>query len=272
MDQGQITQFYKEIGIKIRDIRIQHNITQEELAKKINLSRPAIISIEKGRQKLYSHLLYEISRVLGVDIRLILPPSTKSFEETFEKLPEIYKRAIQKVLGNEWQMTPKKIIKNKVEELLIRFNCSSLPIDVEKIAHNLKIQIKYVTFDYKPISGVLIIKDNQKKIGVNIFQSSNRKRFTIAHELGHFILHDDNPIFVDEHYREKILNEGIDPNEIEANLFAVELLMPEHFIRNDIKNFETIDAVLVRELAKKYKVSFESLALRLNNLGYELDL
>lgn len=101
MDQEQNNQFYTDIGGKIRDIRVKQNITQEQLANAIRLSRSGIISIEKGRQKLYVHQLFEIVQALGTDIRMILPETMQSFDDAFEKLPFIYKHAVKQVLGDE---------------------------------------------------------------------------------------------------------------------------------------------------------------------------
>lgn len=169
-------------------------------------------------------------------------------------------------------MLAKKNIQTRAEEILKIFDCTTLPIDVEKIMEGLDINLKLVSFDNRQITGVLVRKDGQNIIGVNQLHSIYRIRFSIAHSLGHFILH-TAPIFIDERQKEKIASDNGDPNEIEANIFAAELLMPESFVHDDMRTFESLDEdKKFRELADKYQVSSESFALRLNNLGYELYL
>ena len=68
------------------------------------------------------------------------------------------------------------------------------PVNINEIVNVCKITKKEYPFD-NDISGVLIIdKSNQKvTIGVNSNTiSEQRKNFTVAHELGHFILHNNN--------------------------------------------------------------------------------
>lgn len=86
-------------------------------------------------------------------------------------------------------------------------------------------------------------------IAYNKNQHIHSKRFTVAHELGHFILghtrqgHDHNL---------DIFEEGkADPKEIEANQFAAELLIPSTLLKADIEN----GIQDVPTLAKKYWVS-----------------
>jgi Zn-dependent peptidase ImmA (M78 family) len=169
-------------------------------------------------------------------------------------------------------MNSKKKIQNKVTELLNNCQISEPPIDVETIVHCLGIDLNYVKFEDEEISGVLINKEGHINIGVNENHPHNRQRFTIAHEIGHYILHYDKPLFVDERFRDKTSSEGKNPEEIDANTFAAELLMPEPFIRGDMAQLKNWDEESIRELAKKYQVSAESLVYRLSNLGFELDL
>lgn len=169
-------------------------------------------------------------------------------------------------------MNSKQKIQSKVIELLNSCQISEPPIDVEKIAKCLGIDLNFVNFEDEDISGVLINKEGHVNIGINENHPLNRQRFTIAHEIGHYILHSDKPLFVDERFRDKTSSEGKNPEEVDANTFAAELLMPEHFIREDMTQLKNWDEESIRELAKKYQVSAESFVYRLSNLGFELDL
>lgn len=59
----------------------------------------------------------------------------------------------------------------------------------------------------------------------------------------------------------------IDPMEAEANAFAMELLMPEEWLRKDIAGgFDIEDDAKLKKLAKKYGVSMQVMALRIGQL------
>lgn len=152
------------------------------------------------------------------------------------------------------------------------------PINIYQIIESKKIIIKEYPFD-EDISGVLIIdKINQKNtIGVNLNQNSfdARKNFTLAHELGHFVLHNDiSNTFVDKiFFRKK--SEGYTTKEEkierEANYFAANILMPEHLIQKEIESlnndFLFDEENIVEGLAQKFLVSKPAMLYRLINLG-----
>jgi Zn-dependent peptidase ImmA (M78 family) len=172
-------------------------------------------------------------------------------------------------------MASKKMIQNKVITILTTCQITEPPVDVKKITDCLGIGLEYVKFDDEQISGLLVNKDGKVRIGVNQTQPSNRQRFTVAHEIGHFILHVNKPIFIDEvqqKFRDKESSKGTYSEEIEANAFAAELLMPESFIRADMATLKRWDKESLQQLAEKYEVSLEAFIYRLSNLSFELDL
>lgn len=110
------------------------------------------------------------------------------------------------------------------------------------------------------ISGKVSYDFNRQRyvITVNKTHHKNRQRFTIAHELGHYAL--GHGAKEDVIYR----NGSQDPDEIEANAFAAEILMPKGVIHHLIFN-EGINTV--QELAHKFWVSEQAMIYRLKNLG-----
>lgn len=68
-----INALYEAIGSRIQYIRKKKNITQEELAKKVDLARTSIVHIERGHQRLTIERLYKISNALDVSVHDILP-------------------------------------------------------------------------------------------------------------------------------------------------------------------------------------------------------
>src|SRR5258705_12017430 len=91
------------------------------------------------------------------------------------------------------------LIEQRAEKLLIESKSFSIPVKVKECAKHLGIILKSAELD-ADVSGFLLLKDdNTVHIGYNKSNPSNRIRFTIAHEIGHFILHaKDSRLFVDK--------------------------------------------------------------------------
>jgi DNA-binding XRE family transcriptional regulator len=64
---------YWTIGIAIRNARVASGMNQEELARRVELSRTSIVNIEGGRQRLPLATLYDIADALGLQATLLLP-------------------------------------------------------------------------------------------------------------------------------------------------------------------------------------------------------
>lgn len=64
--------FYAHFGHAVRKARESAGITQEQLAAKIGLSRPATVNIEKGRQGVLLHTGLEIAAALQVTLPALL--------------------------------------------------------------------------------------------------------------------------------------------------------------------------------------------------------
>jgi Zn-dependent peptidase ImmA (M78 family) len=167
-----------------------------------------------------------------------------------------------------------KTITPKTSALLKSLGEVSLPIKIEEIARlkGLKV-MPYPLGD--DISGLLSIENGNGTIGYNENESKVRRRFTIAHELGHYILHKDkSDLFVDKQfiYRSKdsgntVVNQKM---EHEANLFASVILMPPDLLRKEVEKVQ-IDlgsGQAINELAKIFEVSPTAMSVRLSQAGY----
>ncbi|MEV6495321.1 ImmA/IrrE family metallo-endopeptidase [Actinoplanes sp. NPDC051633] len=124
-------------------------------------------------------------------------------------------------------------------------------------------------------SGFALSQGDQRIIGVNTATAYSRQRFTIAHELGHILLH-HKPLIVDHSIllskRDDISSLGTDQEEIEANGFAAALLMPDILVRQELERATRQDNSLpaqryVVNLARTFKVSSQAMAYRLVNLN-----
>jgi len=144
-------------------------------------------------------------------------------------------------------------------------------------------EVLYVPYEGE-LAGMLIRQTGRTIIGVNNAHHRNRKRFTIAHELGHLLLHDLN-LHVDHNFkvrrepaetptrvrrRDEISSLAVDPLEMEANRFAAEILMPYEMVRADLAgaNFDYENIEEVKPLAKRYIVSSQAMLHRIANIGH----
>ncbi len=159
--------------------------------------------------------------------------------------------------SNKNNVSASELIK-KAESLNIRTE----PLDIKDLARALGIKIKSEALA-DDISGHLRKINNQWVITVNGLQHPRRQRFTIAHEIGHFILHsNDQNEFID-----KILfrSNNWSTIELDANKFAAELLMPEDKFRNYMNHRSTA----VEKLAEHFEVSSLAVRMRAKDLNIE---
>jgi Zn-dependent peptidase ImmA (M78 family) len=160
----------------------------------------------------------------------------------------------------------------RAKEILSESNIQGPPIDLMVLCKSYGIVLKSVDIP-DDISGML---QRTEKAGAAIFvndkHSDNRKRFTIAHELGHFFLNHTKGIHVDKSiiFRNEDSSKALYNTEIEANKFAAELLMPSDLIRDSVNRRSragVYDDDLIDQLAIEFSVSATAMSYRLQNLG-----
>lgn len=174
----------------------------------------------------------------------------------FENLPEI--KAAKEIV-NSYNYTKKK-----------------LPINIRKIMADKGIIVKDIELPDK-ISGVLDTRGEQPIVLIQKEHGEKRKRFSLAHELGHFILNSSpRSIYLDRHtyFRSNLSSSGIDTEEKKANRFAAELLMPSdilwEILSKDMPDLidaeETEGLKALKELAKKFEVSIAALTIKISGV------
>lgn len=162
-------------------------------------------------------------------------------------------------------------IKREVDQLLAGTRISAPPVDVDAVAAWKGAVVRKAPLEQE-LSGLLHRRGEQMVIGINTRHVPRRQRFTLAHEIGHWLLGHGDTV-VDKNpgvlRRDTVSSSAVDSDEIEANAFAAELLMPEEWIRSDAGQtvLGPMDEDLVNELADKYDVSTQAMTFRLVNLG-----
>lgn len=166
---------------------------------------------------------------------------------------------------------------HRATELLQEMAIRQAPVPVEHIALRMGLQVERAPLG-DDVSGLLVVQDGRGVIGVSPNQAPVRQRFTIAHEIGHFVLHRKGlPVFIDKQFFKPYLaafrnsksSSGDDKLEREANSFAASLLMPADMVRQSIDDLhmDVADDDVVDELAKKFDVSRQAMSFRIANLA-----
>lgn len=168
----------------------------------------------------------------------------------------------------------KQAIERKAYELLRAGNVDlTSPVDVIQLAKNLGFAVGNIV-SKENYEGVLLINENDNNIlgsnssrviGVDAKQDFNKKRFIIAHELGHYTInYNGDPIFA---RRDRHCETNRSDEENEIDFFAACLLMPkEGFVAEYRKLKEQSEKNIIKKLAELFKVPEESAMRRLQEL------
>lgn len=150
-----------------------------------------------------------------------------------------------------------KVVKSKADELTKTYTAP--PIPVLDIAERNGVDVVFATFDPN-VAGFCDFRS--AKLYVNDIDPVNRKTFTMAHELGHWLLHREFYLKHPEKY--PVLprfqrNPSNDPLEKEANFFARNLLVPDRLLA-------PVAQAPLSWLADAFAVSQEMMTYRLRNV------
>ena len=157
----------------------------------------------------------------------------------------------------------------RAKEILTQHGLYSLPIDPVHLANRLGVTVNNAKFADDSLAALIAKRGHTTRIFVEQSDPPYRKRFSIAHELGHHCLHlhEDGEI-VDKRadmFREREPAGGpISEDrmrEIQANWFAAELLMPTEFVRGEWNRNPSLS-----HMARVFNVSEEAMGYRLDTL------
>lgn len=157
----------------------------------------------------------------------------------------------------QW-MSPSECARRLLQDL----NIMEVPIQPKEIARKLGIWVWERDIDGGYDGYLMRVGDNFGIMINSSIKSETRKNFTIAHELGHYEF--------DRHKKFQRAwlikeNDGFHENkreELQANQFAVELLMPKEMFIADMNKQEEVGLSAIDTLAKRYCTSLTSTAIR----------
>ena len=151
-------------------------------------------------------------------------------------------------------------------ELLEKAAVDAPPVDVDELARRCGVLVLHRTFP-DSLSGLVFAHADAAVIGINDRHPRTRQRFSVAHELGHYLLGHHRPGTGQDARFHLDTAEGTTPGfdwraERTANDFAAEVLMPRRLISRAFP--KTPDP---RRLAETFDVSELAMGYRLVNLG-----
>ena len=162
--------------------------------------------------------------------------------------------------SNEWSDLTEE------QKNIILSHQTSFPVKVGAIAKAFGITVKRATL--KPgISGHIIENDNGVMIKINRHDVKERQRFTLAHELAHYLLHRDelrNGIEDTMLYRSTLS----DSLEIQANKLAADIVLPFSLIEQEMFAPDTRLEAKIERIACLAKISIPAVQIRLKHSGF----
>lgn len=260
-------------GLKL--LRRYKSISQETLSETLGIAQGTLSKIEKGLIQPNEDQVESFCRLLGVTKDFFFQPV-----EEFAPLAPLHrsKSALQvkvkdriEAAGNLWRMHLIKLIdafdyesglttiplENISPEEVAQLTRRNLKLpngpikNLVSILEDIGIFIIKIDFGTPHIDGFTIVGDGHLPIVfLNSTSPNDRTRFTLAHELGHLIMH--------ENIR------SLDTVDDEANAFASAFLMPREEVIDDLK-YLTLPKLLSLKL--KWKVSMGALLTRAKTIN-----
>lgn len=167
-------------------------------------------------------------------------------------------------MSPEWQNL------DEVNRATIADHQDVAPVRLSELAKALGVRVKAATLA-PGISGEIRPEDGGFVIRINRHDPAKRQRFSVAHELAHFLLHSDqigNGIEDDVLYRSSLS----DRREAQANRLAADILMPDDLVRQQVEAaHEKGVGDLVLFLAEEFAVSESAMRIKLDQLGVAYD-
>lgn len=163
----------------------------------------------------------------------------------------------------------RKEIEKRANEILQQHGLFSLPIDPVKLANKEGIKVHNASFSEDGVSGMVARRGPNITMLVNQSDPPYRKRFSIAHELGHHFLHlaEDGEIVTKKIDLFRVCIKPDDERDdqkrkdVEANQFAAALLMPESLVKQIYEETKNLT-----EMSQIFNVSEEAMGIRLEVL------
>lgn len=156
----------------------------------------------------------------------------------------------------------------KIAKRLVESNQLEPPIDIEKIYRKMNIKIEEKENQYG-IEAYSYLNDDIRVVINSEITFRPRRRFTLAHELGHICIpwhNGDTKCIAGENFIQISGKRFLDTQELEANMFASEFLMPTQWVRTEIEeNLSKGFTILVNNIIEIAQTSIMACFFALEN-------
>ena len=181
---------------------------------------------------------------------------------------------VKEIRRNQYSMD------GNIEKIFLECEITSYPINVFQIARKLEFDIIYGKFKQDNVYGVMWDGDEPLNVGgkqmyrailLNKQDSLERQAFTVAHEIGHFMLHcKDNTNFYERYHGGAEQTDSQKLIEDQADFFAANLLLPKKLMKAYISQHSNLSrSDLISKTCKDFLVEKDTVVRRFEELGYE---
>lgn len=221
--------------------------------------------VDEGRARLSSSIadgpaspIERIAAALGI---IADPASAQGVVRVFPR-GDFSSVGNSKPLDRMMYLTSRKRGLQAADELVHEIGVRNVPVDLDRICQYLRLLVSCEP-ENTDVEGYMVTDGEVGGIVINSLIGDVRKhRFTLAHEIGHFVLHKTKRSYVIRDSADTLDTPGNSSDEIEANAFAGGLLIPSRLLGHSARAEEPSMAS-IQELAEDYDVSFCAAAHRL---------
>lgn len=149
--------------------------------------------------------------------------------------------------------------RKKIDDVL-----SEYPVRLGEIAKRLGIKVLLSTLP-RGTSGQIGMEDGIFVIRINRHEAKHRQRFTLAHEIAHYLLHRDK-IIEEGGWSENVLLRSGQPESIEyeANRLASDLIIPSDQLAKATSEYTgPMTSEVIEDLARRFGVSTAAMEIKL---------
>ena len=141
---------------------------------------------------------------------------------------------------------------------------SEYPVRLGEVAKRLGVKVLLSTLP-RGTSGQIGQEDGEFIIRINRHEARHRQRFTLAHELAHYLLHRDKIVAEGGWSENVLLRSGQPANiEYEANRLASDLVIPSALLSATTAEYAgPITSEVIEDLARRFGVSTAALEIKL---------
>jgi Zn-dependent peptidase ImmA (M78 family)/DNA-binding XRE family transcriptional regulator len=269
-----------DIGRRLKAARARAQVSQTELATHLGVTQTAVSYWEAGRRLPGIDQLMKAAAFLDAPIADLLPETSSrqpvmavlravaeqvNSEELAQSLERFAEAASALPVPPVELQTRAAGARDAAEQLLATGGVNRFPVEVDTLAERCGVRV--LPFDFGGmVDGLVVQLPDGPAIGLDVSKDNEgRRRFTLAHELGHHLLRHSASFHVD--FRDAGVSAGDSPgynwqHERAANEFAANLLMPADLVREAFRHDED-----VHRLATAFAVSRAAMGFRLAALG-----